>query len=105
MVSDLAAGLFLLVVVDPIPAQVHVLAEKSYVSVEAVQQPQECLGLQGPWLLQRVAEEPIHTFGTAAGIATGWTCPIQLWDINDPACSTLARLLLNARINMRKFDQ
>lgn len=49
----------------------------------------------GPRLLQQAGEDPVWAVGTAIGVATGWTSPVQLLNTNDSNCQVLAGLLAN----------
>lgn len=93
MISDIAAWLFALFVIDPIYAEVRERMERANLPVQSVQQSQQCLATHGPRLLQQAGEDPVWAVGTAIGIATGWSSPVQLLDKGDPNCSSLARLL------------
>jgi hypothetical protein len=93
MISEIAAWLFALFVIDPIHAEVRERVERANLPVQAVQQSQQCLATHGPRLLEQAGEDPVWAVSTAIGIATGWTSPAQLVEINDPNCSVLAQLL------------
>lgn len=95
MISEIAAWLFALLVVDPIYAELRERVETANLPVQALQQSQQCLSTNGPRLLTQAGEDPFWAVGTAIGIATGWTSPEQLLDVNDPDCSVLSRLLAN----------
>jgi hypothetical protein len=89
LISEIAAWLFALFVVDPLQAEIRERVDASKLPVETLQQSQQCVATHGPRLLQRAGEEPIWATGTAIGIAVGWTSPTTLFDVNDPNCSAL----------------
>ncbi|MCJ8520671.1 hypothetical protein ABID21_003887 [Pseudorhizobium tarimense] len=95
MISDIAAWLFTLFVLDPVHAEVRERLERARLPVEAVQQSQQCLSTHGPRLIQQAGEDPVWAVGTAIGVATGLRSPAQLLDINDPNCQILTELLAN----------
>lgn len=92
MISEVAAWLFALFVVDPLHAEVRERVERANLPVEAVQQSQQCLATHAPRLLQQAGEDPVWAVGTAIGIATGWTSPEHLFANTDSNCSVLSRL-------------
>lgn len=93
MLSEIAAWLFAVLVVDPVAAEVRQRVELANLPVEAVQQTRQCLATQGPALLQKAGDDPAWAVGTAIGVAVGWTSPIQLLDPSDPTCATVVRIL------------
>ncbi|WP_281977995.1 hypothetical protein [Pseudorhizobium flavum] len=93
MISDLAAWLFALLVVNPINAEIRERIETANLPLQAFQQSQQCLATHGPWLLAQAENDPVWAVGTAIGITTGWTSSTQLLDTNDPDCLVLTRLL------------
>jgi hypothetical protein len=93
MISEIAAWLFALFVVDPLQAEVRQRVDRANLPVRAAQQSQQCIATHGPRLLDQAGDDPAWAAGTAIGIATGWTSPIYLLDINDPNCAALAGLL------------
>ncbi|UVC12361.1 hypothetical protein IHQ71_30575 (plasmid) [Rhizobium sp. TH2] len=92
MISDIAAWLFALFVIDPLQAEMRERLDGANVPVAAVQQSRQC----APGLLQRAGEEPGWAVTTALGVAIGWTAPTQLLDANDPNCTVLIRSLKSA---------
>ena len=72
MISEIAAWLFALFVVDPLHAEIRERVDAANLPVQALQQSQQCVATHGPRLLQRAGEEPVWATGTAIGIATGW---------------------------------
>ena len=92
MISEIAAWLFALFVVDPLQAEIRERVDSAKLPVEMVQQSQQCVTTHGPRLLQRAGEEPVWATGTAIGIAVGWTSPTTLFDVNDPNCAALTQV-------------
>ena len=92
MISDIAAWMFALFVVDPLHAELRERVGRANLPLETVQQSQQCITTHGPRLLQQAGEDPVGAVATAVGVATGWMSPIQLFDIKDPNCSVLADL-------------
>jgi hypothetical protein len=76
MISDIAAWLFALFVIDPLQAEVRERLDGANVPVAAIQQSQQCIASNAPRLLQRAGEEPGWAIGTALSMATGWTAPV-----------------------------
>jgi hypothetical protein len=93
MISEIAAWLMTLFVVDPLQAQVREHLERANVSAQALQQSQQCISAQAPQLLKRAGEEPVWAVTTAAGVTLGWTSPAQLLNASDPNCAELSRIL------------
>lgn len=93
MISDIAAWLFALFVIDPLQAEMRERLEGANVPVAAIQQSRQCIASHAPRLLQRAGEEPGWAVATAVGVAVGWTAPVQLLDTKDPNCSVLIRSL------------
>ncbi|MBB4953576.1 hypothetical protein H4S14_001707 [Agrobacterium vitis] len=93
MISDVAAWLFAMFIIDPLQGEMRERFDGAKLPVEQIQQSQQCLASQGPQLLKRAGEEPGWAMSTAVGVAIGWTSPVQLLDAGDPNCSTLVRLL------------
>ncbi|AXV17792.1 hypothetical protein CYG48_18495 (plasmid) [Neorhizobium sp. SOG26] len=97
MLSEIAAWLFALFVVDPIYEEVRERLEAANLSTQVFQQSQQCLSTHGPRLLTQAGEDPVWAIGTAVGIATGSISPQQLLNINDRHCSVVSGLLANQR--------
>ncbi|MBB2671510.1 UNVERIFIED_ORG: hypothetical protein GGE44_001061 [Rhizobium esperanzae] len=93
MISDIAAWLFALFVIDPLQAEMRERLDQAGAPVAALQQSQQCVASHGPRLLQRAGEEPGWAFTTAIGVAIGWTAPVQLLDTNDANCAPLISIL------------
>ena len=93
MISDIAAWLITLFVLNPIQAEVQDRLQGANASAQSLQQSQQCVASQGPKLLQRAGEDPSWAIATIAGYSFGWTSPVQLLDANDPNCAELTRLL------------
>lgn len=93
MLSEIAAWLFALFVLDPLEAEMRQRIEKTSMPVEAIEQSRQCIATHGPRLLERAGQEPGWAVSTAIGVATGWTPPVGLFDARDPNCSVFARLL------------
>lgn len=93
MISDVAAWLFAMFIMDPLQAEMRERLASANVPVEQVQQSQQCIASHGPQLLKRAGEEPGWAVATAMGVAVGWNSPVELLDARDPNCSTLVRLL------------
>jgi hypothetical protein len=96
MISDIAAWLFALFVIDPLQAEMRERLNGANVPVAAIQKSQQCIASHAPRLLQRAGEEPGWAVTTALGVAIGWTAPTQLLDANDPTCAVLIRSLQSA---------
>lgn len=92
MISEIAAWLFTLFIIDPLHAEVRQRVEQANLPIETLQQSRQCISAQAPRLLERAGNEPVWAVGTAIGIATGWTSPVLLLDTRDPNCSVLSRL-------------
>nr|WP_132960855.1 hypothetical protein [Rhizobium sp. BK251] len=92
MISEIAAWLFALFVVDPLHAEIRERVDSANLPVAALQQSQQCVAAHGPRLLQRAGEEPVWATGTAIGIATGWKSPAELFDVRDPNCAALTNI-------------
>lgn len=92
MISEIAAWLFALFVVDPLHAEIRERVDAAQLPVQALQQSQQCVATHGPRLLQRAGEEPVWATGMAIGIATGWNSPTELFDAADPNCAALAQI-------------
>lgn len=92
MISDIAAWLFALFVIDPLQAEINAHLERANVPVAAIQQSRQCVESHGPRLLQRAGEEPGWAVATAMSVAIGWTSPAQLLNGGDPNCSTLMKV-------------
>jgi hypothetical protein len=92
MISEFAAWLFALFVIDPLQAEMRERVAQANLPIEAVQQSQQCLATQGPLLLQRANDDPSWATGTAIGVVFGWTSPAQLFDVNDRNCAALVRI-------------
>ncbi|HEV7437294.1 MAG TPA: hypothetical protein VGO22_20900 [Pseudorhizobium sp.] len=105
MVSEIAAWLFALFVVDPIHAEVRERVERANLPAQAVQQSRQCLSTYGPKLLEQAGEDPAWAVSTAIGITIGWTSPVQLLDIDDPNCAVLAGLLVDQPLRTQKVSQ
>ncbi|MET3857437.1 hypothetical protein [Rhizobium sp. OAE497] len=97
MISEIAAWLFALFVVDPLHAEIRERVDAANLPVQALQQSQQCVAAHGPRLLQRAGEEPVWATGTAIGIATGWTSPTTLFDTSDPNCAALTQIFQGER--------
>jgi len=93
VISDIAAWLFALFVIDPLQTQISERLEAANVPVAAVQQSRRCIASHAPRLVERAGTEPGWAIATAVGVATGWTAPAELLDPNDPNCLTLVRAL------------
>ena len=93
MISDIAAWLMTLFVLNPIQAQVQEHLQNANASTEIIRQSQQCIATQGPALFKRAGDDPAWAVATAAGYTLGWTSPAQLLDTNDPNCAQLSRLL------------
>jgi hypothetical protein len=93
MISDIAAWLLALFVIDPLQAELRERLDTANVPVAEVQQSRQCVASHAPRLLQRAGDEPGWAVTTVVGVATGWTAPVQLLDANDPNCSALIRIL------------
>ena len=93
MISDIAAWLFALFVIDPLHAEISERLEGANVPVAAIQQSRQCIASHAPRLVERAGEEPGWAITTAVGVATGWTAPVELFDAGDPNCATLVRAL------------
>ncbi|MDS7594036.1 hypothetical protein [Agrobacterium tumefaciens] len=98
MIADIAGWLFAVFVVDPLQAEMRQHLDRGNVSIQAVQQSQQCLANQVPRLIERAGNEPGWAIATAVGISTGWTSPDRLFDVNDPTCTAL-RGLINSENN------
>ena len=96
MISDIAAWLFALFVIDPLQAEMRERLDGANVPVAAIQQSRQCIASHAPRLLRRAGEEPGWAVTTAVGVAVGWTTPVQLLDANDPTCAVLIRSLQSA---------
>lgn len=92
MISNIAAWLFALFVIDPLQAEISAHLERASVPVAAIQQSRQCVESRAPQLLQRAGEEPGWAVATAMSVAIGWTSPDQLLDGSDPNCSTLIKV-------------
>lgn len=92
MISEIAAWLFALFVVDPLHAEIRERIDSANLPLETLQQSQQCVATHVPRLLQRAGEEPAWATGTAIGIATGWTSPAELFDVKDPNCAALTKI-------------
>jgi hypothetical protein len=92
MISDIAAWLFALFIIDPLQTEMRERFDAARVPVEQIQQSRQCIASQAPRLLQRAGEEPGWAVATAIGVGIGWTSPVQLLDAGDPNCATLVRL-------------
>jgi len=97
LISEIAAWLFALFVVDPLHAEIRERVDAAKLPVQAVQQSQQCIATHGPRLLQRAGEEPVWATGTAIGIAAGWTSPATLFDTIDPNCAVLTQIFQGER--------
>lgn len=92
MISDIAAWIFALFVIDPLQAEVRERVAQANLPVEAVQQSQQCVTTHAPLLLERATNDPSWAVGTAVSVAVGWTPPTQLFDTADPNCAVLVRV-------------
>lgn len=92
MISEIAAWLFALFVIDPLQAEVRDRVAQANLPIEALQQSQQCVATHGPLLLQRATDDPAWATSTALGVAVGWTSPAELFDIKDPNCTALVRV-------------
>jgi hypothetical protein len=92
MISDIAAWLFALFVIDPLQAEISAHLERANAPVAAIQQSCQCVESHGPRLLQRAGEEPGWAVATAVSVAVGWISPVQLLDGGDPNCSTIIKV-------------
>jgi hypothetical protein len=92
MVSEIFAWLFAIFVIDPLHAEIRDRVARANLPVEVLQRSQQCLGTQGPQLLQRAGEDPVWAVGTAVGIATGWVSPARLFDPADANCSAFVQV-------------
>ncbi|YCI06719.1 hypothetical protein M1D34_27150 (plasmid) [Ensifer sp. D2-11] len=92
MISDIAAWLFALFVIDPLQVEMRERFDQADVPIAALQQSRQCIASHGPQLLLRAGEEPGWAVTTAIGVAIGWTAPVQLLDANDPNCAPLVRI-------------
>ncbi|OJF89760.1 hypothetical protein [Pararhizobium antarcticum] len=97
MISDVAAWLFAMFIIDPLQVEIRERLNGASVPVEQIQQSQQCIASHGPQLLKRAGEEPGWALSTAVGVAVGWNSPVELLDARDPNCSTLVRLLQNEK--------
>jgi hypothetical protein len=88
MISDIAASLFALFVIDPLH-EVGAHLERANIPAAAIQQSRQCVESHGPRLLRRAGEEPGWAVATAMSVTIGWTSPVQLLERDDPNCSTL----------------
>lgn len=93
MISDIAAWLFELFVLDPLQVEMREHLGKANVPVSTLQQSRQCLTSNGQQLLQRAGDEPSWAVSTAMGVAIGWTSPVQLLDPSNPSCDHLIRIL------------
>lgn len=95
MISEIAAWLFAVFVVDPLHTEIRQRAEQMNLPARSLQQAQQCVTTQGPKLLERAGADPVWAVTTAVGMTIGWTSPVQLIDTRDPNCAVLAGLLQN----------
>lgn len=92
MISEFAAWLFALFVIDPLQAEVRERVAQANLPMETLQQSQQCVATQGPLLLERATNDPSWATGTAISVAVGWTSPGELFDPKDPNCTALVRI-------------
>ena len=92
LISEIAAWLFALFVVDPLHAEISERINSANLPIETIQQTQQCIATHAPRLLERAEAEPYWAIGTAVGIASGWTSSAELFDVNDPRCSALTEV-------------
>jgi hypothetical protein len=93
MLSEIAAWLFTLFVVDPLHAEMREHLDRARLPAEAVQQSQQCLSVQAPSLIDRAGNDPAWAVATAIGVVVGWTSPVALLDSGNPNCAVLIGLL------------
>ncbi|EUB98090.1 hypothetical protein PMI07_006404 [Rhizobium sp. CF080] len=92
MLSDIAAWLFAIFVINPLHAELRERVDLANLPVQALQQSRQCVAAHGPQLLEQAGNNPGWATGTAIGIAVGWSSPVHLFDARDPNCSVLIQL-------------
>lgn len=92
MISDIAAWLFAVFVIDPLQAELRERFDGANLPMQALQQSQQCIASHGPRLLEQAGDRPGWAAATAIGITLGWNSPVVLFDTHDPNCSTLVQL-------------
>jgi hypothetical protein len=92
MISEIAAWLFALFVVDPLHSEIRQKIDEANLPVQALQQSRQCISTHSQRLLERAGEEPGWALGTAIGVGVGWTSAERLLDMSDPNCATLGRV-------------
>jgi hypothetical protein len=93
VLSDIAAWLFALFVLDPLDAQLRERVGSANLPLQALQQSRQCVAAHGPRLLEQAGSSPGWATATAIGIAVGWSSPVHLFDTGDPNCSALVRFM------------
>ncbi len=92
MISEIAAWLFALFVVNPMHAELSERFNQANLPLEALHQSKQCVATHAPRLLDRAAQQPGWATSTAIGVLIGWTSPSELFERTDPHCAVLVRL-------------
>ncbi len=93
MISEIAAWLITIAVLNPVQAEVQTRLDQVNASAQTATQVQQCIRAHAPRLIERAANEPSWAVATAISVSVGWTLPVTLIDKNEPSCAALVSLL------------